>query len=216
MALIDIRCPACGTISEVYRAAKDHPWTPPCPRCDDTHTEQVHLPRGVYTHAPAVVVYQAPDGTFRFPGDSETPTTHHYDGLGYRRIEARGWAEVRSLEGRLNAQQASEMRQRVERECRFSEEADRARRSEVFNGLANSFSIPEVQRTASGELRYTGRIKAVRLGAEARDLLRQAMANNDGKPRPRFREPGLFSEVYSLDRSNRDESRGPDGRKRHD
>jgi hypothetical protein len=216
MALIDIRCAACGSVSEVYRAAPDHPWTPPCPKCDATATEQIHLPRGTYASAPAVVVYQAPDGTFRYPGDAETLTTQHYDRLGYRRIEARGWAEVRTLEGRLNAEQAQAMRQHVERECAFHEQAERARRGEVFHGLANSFSIPDVAPNGRGELVYTGRVRTVKLGPEARDLLRAAMARNDSKPRPQYREPGVVVEAYSYDRSNREDARGSDGRRRRD
>ena len=117
VALIDVTCKSCGTVSEVYRAAKDHPWTPPCPKCDDPNTEQIHLPNHIRNLPPAVVVYKAPDGTFRYPGSTEGLSTHNYDKMGYQRIEARGWAEVRRLEGTVNKQEASKIRQHVERQC---------------------------------------------------------------------------------------------------
>lgn len=213
MALIDIRCTSCDTISEVYRAAKDHPWTPACPKCDATATEQIHLPRGVRGTAPAVVVYQAPDGTFRFPGETDGSATQKYDNLGYTRVEARGWAEVRRLEGRMNTQQSSEMRQRIEREQALREHGERARRSDVYNGMANSFSVPEVDERTG---KFTGRLKTVKLSEHAKDVMRAAIAHNDAKRRGRSDDAGVHVEVYSNDRSNRDDSRGASGKRYRD
>ena len=68
---------------------------------------------------PAVVIYKAQDGTFRFPGDDNPNgrTAQQYEKLGYTRIEARGWSEVRRVESQVSKQQASEIRRRVERQC---------------------------------------------------------------------------------------------------
>ena len=135
MPLIDVRCQSCSTVSEVFRPLKDWPKTPACPKCDGS-TEQVHLPSGFRTLAPAVVVYKAPDGTFRFPGTSDphSRTSKKYDALGYERVEARGWAEVRRVEGQVNKHQTSEIRKRIERQCAIHEESTRARRSETVSG----------------------------------------------------------------------------------
>lgn len=215
MPLIDVSCRECGTVSEVFRHHSDHPATPSCPKCDGS-TEQIHLPWAARATAPAVVVYQAPDGTFRFPGESDGSGTKKYDRLGYTRVEARGWAEVRELEKRLNTQQASEMHKRVEKQQAQSEAEHSARRKEVFAGMTNSFSVPEVATDSKGNQHYTGRIKSVTLSPEARDLMRAAMANNDRKERPRHTDPGGYFEVYSQDRSNRDESRDGRGMRRRD
>lgn len=213
MALINTVCKSCEVISEVYRAAKDHPWTPPCEKCG-AETEQIHLPRGTVTSAPAVVVYAAPDGTFRFPGttDPHSQTAQQYAKLGYERQEFRGFAEVRRLEGKVSKQQAGEISRSVERQCRFREESMSYRRSEVRRGLAQGFQIPETDEKG----RQTGRMKTVHMSVEARDMMRAVMDRNDRKPPPKAGDSGFHVEVYSQDRSNRDDSRGPDGRRYRD
>lgn len=49
-----------------------------------------------------------------------------------------------------------------------------------------------------------------------RDVAKAAMAANDRKPAPRAAFPNFHAEVYSFDRSNREESRDERGRRRRD
>jgi hypothetical protein len=46
--------------------------------------------------------------------------------------------------------------------------------------------------------------------------MRAAMARNDHKPGPRAFDAGFHVDVFSNNRSNRDDSRGPDGRRYRD
>ncbi len=149
---------------------------------------------------PAVVVYKAPDGTFRFPGsdDPHCRTAKNYNRLGYERIEARGWTEVRQLESRVTALQRTEMRQRVERKQQFHEEGEKIRRSDVYHGLANSFQIPILDEKGQ----HTGRTRSVKLSPRGRDILRAAIEHNDRKPGPKEYDTGFHVECFSQNRSN--------------
>lgn len=213
MPRIDIRCLTCDTVSEVFRPLSEWPQTPACPSCS-APTEQIHLPKHIQTYAPAVVVYKAPDGSFRFPGsdDPNSRTAKQYAKLGYERQEHRGFAEVRRLEATVSKQQGSEIRRRVERQREMHERGMSERRSEVRRGLEQGFAIPEVDKHG----KPTGRMKTVRLGAHGRDIMAAAMAKNDGRPGPKSFESGFHVDAYANDRSNRDESRREDGHRYRD
>jgi hypothetical protein len=215
MALIDCRCLSCGVVSEAFRLAADWPKTPHCPSCG-ADTEQTHLPKHVSTYVPAVVVFKAPDGTFRVPGETDGSAVAKYEQLGYTRIDARGFSEVRRLEQQMNAQQASAIRQRIERHAEAHEAAQKARRSEFHNGLANGMVIPETVELPNGQVVRTGRLRTVRLSAQGRDLARVAIARTNAKGGPKSYDPGCHIEVYSYDRSNRDESRNANGKRYRD
>ena len=168
---------------------------------------QIHLPQRARIAPPAVVVFQAPDGTFRFPGDPNGLTAAKYEKLGYTRQEHRGWAEVRKLESRVNKQQYSEIMRKVEREQEWKETGTHARRSDFHHGLHAGFQIPETEeRIVRGRrvMVRTGRMKHVKLGAMGRDVAMAAVERNNRKPGPTAREAGFHVEVYSNDRSNRD------------
>ena len=212
MALIDIVCHECLTVSEVYRSIQDWPATPPCPKCDSLRTEQKHLPSYERSSAPAVVVFKAQDGSLRFPGDPNGLSAKNYEKLGYTREEYRGWAEVRKLETLVNKHEGSKIREHVEKEQAFREESTKRRRSEVFNGMANGFQIPEVNE--KGE--RTGRMRTVRMSEQGKDILRAVIARQDGKPVVRAGDPGFRVEAFSETRSNRDEGRRSDGHRFRD
>lgn len=199
MALIDVKCED-GHVVEVYRHNSDWPKTPPCPLCEKS-TEQIHLPAHMKGHSvDPVVVYQAPDGSFRFPPATESLSTKMYDDKGFKRIELRGWADVRRFESHMNAHELSQVRRRVERQQEAFERSESERRSEVRRGLEQGFQVPEMDDKG----RPTGRMRTVRLSERGRDIMRAAMARNDAKGGPRVKDPGFYSEVYSVDRSNRD------------
>lgn len=209
----DFKCNICEYIFEGFVSLTDYPKTLPCEKCDGS-TEKVHLPRQASTPPPAVVVYKCPDGTFRFPGDDsdQSLTAKRYAELGYERVEARGWAEVRRVEQQVSKQQASEIRQRVERQCEQREHELSARRGEIRRSLEQGFQMPETDSRG----RPTGRMKNVRFSEEARGLMRTAMDRNDGRPGPKSFDSGFHVSVYSDDRSNRDEARRPDGKRGRD
>jgi hypothetical protein len=213
LSLIDVRCFSCGTVSEVLRPAAQWPDTPVCPACNGS-TEQVHLPKSASTYSPAVVVYKAPDGTFRFPGETGGSSTGKYDRMGYERIEARGWAEVRSLEGKVNKQQSEEIHRRVERQQQAHEARQHHDRSDFYHAINNGYAVPDFQ-MINGELKQVGS-HFVKMSPRARDLAMAAIAKNNAKAGPRFKDPGGFIEAFSMDRSNRDQYRKPDGSRGRD
>ena len=207
MALIDTRCKSCDRVEEVYRHNSDWPKTPPCSNCGG-ETEQVHLPS--YMKAGSidpVVVYQAPDGTFRFPPDTTTSSTAMYDKQGMTRIELRGWTDVRRFEKHFNQQEMSQVRRRVERQQEQFEAGEKERRSQIRHGLEQGFQIPEQDEKG----RPTGRMQTVRLTPYGRAIMQASIDMNDRKGGPRVRETGFYSEAYQNNASNREMD--PRGRK---
>ncbi len=190
MPLIDVSCEACETVSEVYRSLADWPKTPDCKVCLGP-TVQVHLPKAVQWSVDPVVVFKAPDGSFRFPGDTNGKMAHQYAKEGLERIEIRGAAEMRSFEGKMNAREQSILNRRFEAQQEQREKRQHVNRSELHHRMSS-------------------------MSNHGRAVARAAMGRNDAKPVKRPGEPGFASEVYSYDRSNREESRGPDGRRRRD
>lgn len=192
MALIDVRCQSesCGTVFEHVRPLSEWPNTPPCVQCGGP-TEQTHLPRQTQWSVEPVVVFRAPDGSYRFPGDAHGQSVKQYEKLGYERQEIRGAAEMRSFERRMNQIEYSRAQRQVEARQRQREEREKVTRSALYEQMKSMSNI-------------------------GRDVARAAMARNDSKPRERAHAPGFHSEVYAYDRSNRDESRDGSGRRRRD
>ncbi len=204
MPLHDFRCGTCDRVFEAVVAVDVLPAGPPCPSCTSS-TERIWLPPLVRRATPdAVVVYRAPDGSFRFPGDTTGLSTSKYDAMGYERIEARGFAEVRQLESRLNASERSRMARIHERTCERREHAD-------------SLRSAELRRVMQQHMTEAGRAFA-RSVLDQRDAIRRARqtrgsASTESSSR---REPGVHIEAYSMDRTNRESSRDAQGRRRPD
>jgi hypothetical protein len=192
MALIDVRCvtETCGKVFEHYRPASEWPKTPPCETCGGP-TEQAHFPKAVNWTMDPIVVYRAPDGSFRFPGDAHDAGAGKYDRLGYERMELRSAADVRRFESQATAHDSSLAQRRFEQQQAQREAREKTNRSELYR------QMPSMTRFG-------------------RELARTAIARNDGKPLKRAHAGGVVSEVMSYDRSNREESRGSDGRRRRD
>ena len=152
-----------------------------------------------------VVVYQAPDGTFRFPPDTTTSSTAMYDKQGMTRIELRGFADVRRFEKHFNQAEMSQVRRRVEKQQEAFERGESERRSEIRRGLEQGFRIPEHDEKGQP----TGRMQTVHLSERGRAIMAASIGMNDRKGGPRVRESGFVNEAYSYDSSNRErDSRG--------
>mgnify|MGYP001608314398 FL=1 len=192
MALIDTECDQCGTqIELVRRAAESGTPYPPCPACGGPVT-RVYLPPRMTWRADPVVVYRAPDGTFRYPGATESASTAHYDRLGYTRVELRSAADVRRFERQVNQHERAENQQRVEAQHRQRESMEGRNRSDLFHRMKT-------------------------MSAAGRTIAQTAINRNISRhQQERTSDPGFRIEVYSDDRSSRDESRGSDGRRRRD
>ena len=191
---------------------KDSDVQPACPKCKGV-CEKAYVPSYIsLSNAPPIVVFKAQDGTYRFPGDPDGTIAKKYEKMGYERIEARGQQERDRLERRLNKWQAEEVHRRVERHQQVREEGIHVRRSDVTHGMRNGFTIP----IYDDKGRDTGRVRNVKLSGFGRDLMQAAMARNDAKPGPRFKDPGAHFEINHTDRSNRDEARRPDGKRWRD
>lgn len=209
MPLIDVSCSACERTEEVFRHHSDYPKTPDCSKCG-APTVQVHLPSYMSGHAvDPVIVYQAPDGSIRFPPDTTTASTAMYDGKGFTRIELRGWKDVRRFEKYFNDAQMSDVRRRVEKQQEQFERGESERRSEIRRCLEQGFQVPETDDRG----KPTGRMRTVRLSERGRAILQAAIDNNDRKGGPKARDVGFYSEAYSNDRSNREEYSDGRGRR---
>ena len=189
MPLIDVLC-ATGHVTEVMRAIADWPKTPPCPLCG-AMTEQTLRPKTISWSCDPVVVYRAPDGTFRFPGDPHSAATRKYDQQGYTRIEMRSAADVRRFESQMNTRELSSAGRRLE-----AKQAQRESR----------------QSQTRAELRRL----MPRMTPQGQAVARAAMARTDAKPKDRVKDANFHVEVFSYDRSNRDASRDSHGRRRRD
>lgn len=167
-----------------------HPNTPVCPECG-AKTVQIFLPQSTRWQVDPVVVFRAPDGTFRFPGDPTGPYANRCQRDGLERIELRSAAEVRRFEHVMNQREYARTARRVERAQQAREERESVNRSELRRLMP--------QMTEFG-----------------RSLARAAQRRNDEKPREKARDPGFHVEAFSYDRSNREESRDASGRRRRD
>jgi len=145
-----------------------------------------------------VVVYRAPDGTFRFPPAPTSLSTAKYDRDGYERIELRGWADVRRFESQMNAQERHKIERRIERQSRALEQGESLRRSDFHAGLHSGLRVPETE-LRHGEVVHTGRTLTVHLSPRVRDIARIIMDRNNQK-RPRSYDPGFHVTAYSMDR----------------
>lgn len=190
MPLIDCRCTACDHTFEHQRPLADWPNTPACPTCS-APTEQYHPPPRSDRSITAIVVFRAPDGSFRFPGDASGAQAARYAREGFERVELRGAADVRRFEKVMNAHEYSRAMRRVEVRQQQRELREAHTRSELRQRM-QSFT------------------------RQGRDIAKAAMLMNDRKPALRAAFPNFHAEVYSYDRSNREESRDERGRRRRD
>jgi len=171
VSLINTRCLSCDALDEVIRPASEWPATPPCSSCGAA-TEQIHLPKGYSFSADPVVVYQCPtDGSYRVPGDTNGAGAAKYEKMGYTRIEARSFAEVRRLEADMNRYDRHYAAPLLDRLQARREGQERERRSELFHKMA-SFS------------------------PQMRDLARHVIEKNNRKPK-RGSGSNVVIEVYS-------------------
>lgn len=190
MPLIDVKCKTCEHINEVHRPLAMWPATPMCPDCGK-ETEQIHLPSHMRSSPEPVVVFKAPDGSFRFPGDPNGISAKGYEKQGFERVEIRGAVEMRRFENRMNKRDYAEAQRRFERRQELREEREKISRSELRRQMQNMSEF-------------------------GRAVAQVAIARGDAKRKRGPETPGFYSEVYSYDRSNRDESRDEQGRRRRD
>lgn len=189
-----------------------YPATPACPTCGQP-TEQFHPLRGDHRLVDPIVVYRAPDGTFRFPGQSTSAMGQRYAAAGYERLEIRGAPDMRRFESHMNARERSIMARKLERKLEAREARESQSRSELRRGLAQGFTLPEVDPSTGHR---TGRMVNVKLGERGRDLVRHTLQRSTDKPRERTADANFHNQAYSFDRSNREESRDAHGRRQRD
>lgn len=192
MPLIDLRCTGPEPHDfEYMRPLAEWPATPPCVVCS-APTVQMHFPKGISgAGIDPIVVFRAPDGTHRFPGDADGPGARKYERLGYQRIEVRSGVEMHRLENRINAHIRAERQPAIEAQARQREERERQSRSILRDNMR-------------GMSQY------------GRDVAREAMRIGDAKRRVYTTDPGIHSEALAYDRGNRAESRDAQGRRRRD
>ncbi len=206
---IDFLCRTCEKPFVLYRSVHSTA-CPPCPTCGSGTERYWIAATDNPSQAAPVVVYKAPDGSFRFPGSPDGASAKNYDKLGYTRIEARGYADVRRLEHSMNEMERSKIARRVERQQAHQEAGERIRRSDFHHGLHHGLRVPTTDPRTGERV-----MKTVQMGARSRDIARILMSRNNAKG-VRTHEPGFHVEAYSYDRSNREASRDEQGRRRRD
>jgi hypothetical protein len=191
MPLINTICLTCDHLDEYNRPVAEYPRTRPCSSCGGA-TEQRHLPPRQPTTLPdAVIVYVAPDGSYRFPGETSGAACAKYDALGYRRVEARGFAEVRTLESKMNRRERAHMERIAEAAQARREHGESLRRSELFHQMRS-------------------------MSARGRDVAQAVIDRHNARRRSTARDPGLHVDAYQNNRGSRDESRRGDGKRHRD
>lgn len=191
MPLCDLRCrvETCDHVFESYVPLATIDETPPCPTCGAA-TMHTIIPRRRVTVDP-IIVFQAPDGSLRFPGDANGAMAAKYGQAGYTRLEIRGAADMRRFESTMNAHERSIMARKLEHRMEARERREHESRSAL-------------------------RMRMQSMSERGRDLARAVMRRNDDRPRERVADANFHSEVYSFDRSNRDVSRDGQGRRQRD
>lgn len=192
MALIDVRClaPACGHLFEAYRHAADWPAVPPCEKCASPDTEQAHLPPRIRWTVAPVIVFRAPDGTHRFPGEADGASARKYAAQGFTRVEIRSATDMRRFERTMNRDEQRRATDAFERAEHQRSRSETARRRALYHEMEHMTPL-------------------------GRDLAREAMARGDAIRRAPH-VVGFHSEIYNVDRSNREDSRDSQGRRRRD
>lgn len=188
MPMISFLCETCGPF-EKYRPVTSVE-VPPCLTCGGPATRH-WIPSYISSSPAAVVVYRAPDGSFRYPGSGDGLYAQKCEKDGLTRVELRGWAEVRRFERLANQQERMKVNHRVERQQQATEAAEKHRRSDLFQKMGGMSNF-------------------------GRDVARAAIAINNRKPSVRSYDPGFHVSCYSESRGDRDESRDAQGRKRRD
>lgn len=183
MALRHFTCEdeTCATVFEHAHRAADYQLRPPCPTCGGPTEWTPQPPRTVWTVDP-VVVYKAPDGTFRYPPSADGQSAANYARQGYERVELRCAADVRRFEREAGRQLTAEESRRVEARHQQRDRRESENRSELFRRMKSMSNI-------------------------GRDLAHAAMARGNARPQERSHGAPVTVEVYSYDRSNRE--RGP-------
>lgn len=211
MPILNFTCQTDGPYT-AYRSVHEDA-VPPCPTCQVPGETDWGVWRNESRCNPTpVVIFQAADGSFRFPGSADGAYAQKCASEGMTRVELRGWADVRRFEGRVNQQEQSKINRRVERQQAALAQGESIRRSELFNGMRNGFQIPDVDPSTGNR---TGRMKTVHLSARSKDVADRLIELGNRK-RVHSYEPGFHVDAYSYDRSNRDESRDPRGQRRRD
>lgn len=195
MPIVDLCCSddACAHMVEYYRSLQR--WEDPLPVCETcgqpTYQSLDQSHRRVRWTVDPVVVFKAPDGTFRFPGDGNGLQASHYQKEGFELMEIRGATEMRRFESHMNKVEFSRAMRKTEMAAQQREHMEKMNRSEL-------------------------RMLMQSMSPMGRAVARAAMQRNDGKPIKYAQHAGFHSEVYSQDRSNRETSYDQQGRRRRD
>ncbi len=179
-------------LHELNRPLAMWPEMPPCPDCGSPTDHDLAVGRRASNVDP-IILFHGPDGQVRFVGDANGINAHDYRRQGFQEIRLQGAADVRRFEKHMNAHEYSRAVRRAERSQEQREAREKVTRSQLRDVMSSMTPF-------------------------GRALAREAVRRNDNKPRPqeKARDPGFHSDVYSNNRSNRDESRDAQGRRRRD
>ena len=141
MPLYDFTCQA-GHHFEHYLPLDRYKECPPCPTCG-LSTERDWIPQGRNASAfhDPVVVYQASDGSYRFPGSTQGRMAAHYDAKGFTRIECHTAVEVRQLERSVNAKERSRLHQTLEKRQAQQEAVEHERRQQFAHEMGRMSNL---------------------------------------------------------------------------
>ncbi len=186
MPLIDVKCSACGSETEMFRhvSEMDEP-LPGCENgCDGAKLERIYVYQRPHSYNGLITptdVYLNPDGSIGICGERGARIPK-----GSERIELRTAADIRRIEHRMTEIEYGKFLNKQEREERHFGALQSEQRSELRQRM-NSMS------------------------ERGKAFARLAMKMNDNKPRQRF-QTNVFFDAFSNNASNRDGYRGSDNR----
>lgn len=182
-----------------------------CRFCKSTATRERIVLRGFSAREEAAraqafaapVVYKAKDGTYRFPGATNSKETQRLDRLGYERIELKDTRSIRRFEKSMNEIEGTKHRQFIAGQNALLAAKSKAHRDEFRQAIATGRMVMVDSEKGSPTYgqKYVGEINEMQ-----KDMLRAAMEHTDrSRPTGRHFEPGFNIQAFSYDSSNREE-----------
>jgi hypothetical protein len=153
----------------------------------------------------APVVYEAKDGTFRYPGADHSSETKRLERMGMKRIELNTTHAIRKFEKRVNDLENSKHRQFIAGQNAVFAARQKAGRDELRQAISTGrmrMRDSDPKSPTYGQM-YTGEI-----GEMQKDMIRASLENVErSRPTGRGFDAGFNIQAFSYDSSNREEHR---------
>lgn len=153
----------------------------------------------------APVVFRAKDGTYRFPGSTNSKETKRLERMGMERIELNTTSKIRRFERQMNAMENTKHQQFIAGQNAVfyakQKESRDAMRAAIATGRMVMVDSEKGSKTYGRK--YVGEVSEMQ-----KDIMRQAMEHTDRtRPTGKGFDAGFNIQAFSYDSSNREEHR---------